>query len=149
MCARPSLPIKPIYGANDWCYSYGQSTAESILRDTDFIVEMSPSSAIRPFSVIDGGWTDKTAAWPDMGKLAAEIRQRNARPGIWIRPLEAPADTPPAQLLPAAKFGSRKDRAAELAYDPTIPEAQDRYSRQGPPDSRLGLRDGQARLQHL
>jgi len=124
MCARPSRPINPIYGANDWDYSYGQSTAESILRDTDFLVEMSPTAGVRPFSVIDGGWTNNTAAWPDMGKLASEIRKRTARPGIWVRPLEALAGTPSALQLPAARFGSRKDRAAELAYDPTIPEAQ-------------------------
>jgi alpha-galactosidase len=136
MCARPTRPITPIYGANDWCYSYGQSTAESILRDTDFIVSVSPSAAsssvnVRPFSVIDGGWTDKTAAWPDMGKLAAAIRQRTARPGLWIRPLEVPKDVAPRDaalglLLPNDRFGPRKDRANEFAYDPTNPEAQER-----------------------
>jgi alpha-galactosidase len=126
MCARPSRPITPIYGANDWCYSYGQSTAESILRDTDFIVEVSPTGGIRPFSVIDGGWTNGTAAWPDMGQLAAGIKQRTARPGIWVRPLEAPKDAPQALLLPNARFGHRKDRAGEFAYDPTVPEAQDK-----------------------
>lgn len=126
MCARTSRPSQPIYGANDWCYSYGQSTAESILRDTDFIVEMSPATAVRPFSVIDGGWTNNTPAWPDMGKLAADIKQRNARPGIWVRPLEAPAGTPSAQLISDARFGERKSRAAELAYDPTVPDAQEK-----------------------
>lgn len=126
MCARPSRPITPIYGANDWDYSYGQSTAESILHDTDFIVELSPTSTIRPFSVIDGGWTDGTAAWPDMGKLAAQIKQRTARPGLWIRPLEAPKDAASNLILPGLRFGSRKDRAAELAYDSTIPEAREK-----------------------
>jgi alpha-galactosidase len=126
MCARTTRPILPIYGANDWCYSYGQSTAESILRDTDFIVEVSPSSEVRPFSVIDGGWTNGTAPWPDMGKLAGEIKQRSARPGIWIRPLEAPATADQDLLLPSARFGQKKDRADELAYDPTIPEAREK-----------------------
>src|SRR5580698_5163605 len=55
MCARATRSIAPIYGANDWCYSYGQSSAESILRDTEFIVSVSPSAGVRPFSVIDGG----------------------------------------------------------------------------------------------
>lgn len=126
MCARVSRPIQPIYGANDWCYSYGQSTAESILRDTEFIVEVSPAAGVRPFSVIDGGWSNGTPAWPDMGKLAGEIKKRNARPGIWIRPLEAPADAASSLLLPGAKFGDRKDRTAELAYDPTVPEAREK-----------------------
>jgi alpha-galactosidase len=126
MCARRSRPMVPIYGANDWCYSYGQSTAATILRDTEFIVELSPSGAVRPFSVIDGGWGNGTAAWPDMGKLAEEIKLRTARPGIWIRPLEAPLSTSPGLLLPGLRFGDRKDRAREFAYDPTIPEAQEK-----------------------
>jgi alpha-galactosidase len=126
MCARPSRPLVPIYGANDWDYSYGQSTAQTILRDTEFIVELSPGGVARPFSVIDGGWTNGTPAWPDMGKLAQEIKQRTARPGIWIRPLEAPQDAARGLLLPGARFGERTERARELAYDPTHPEAQEK-----------------------
>ncbi len=128
MCARPSRFAGPVYGANDWYYSYGSSTAESILRDTDFVVALSPQNGVRPFSVIDGGWTNGTPAWPDMGALAAAIRQRTARPGIWIRPLEALAGTPQTLLLPAARFGDRTARAAALAYDPTIPEAREKIS---------------------
>jgi alpha-galactosidase len=126
MCARASRPIAPIYGANDWCYSYGQSTAKTILKDTEYIVELSPTGGVRPFSVIDGGWTDGTAAWPDMGSVAAQIKQRRARPGLWIRPLEAPKDAAQGLLLPAARFGQQKGRARELAYDPTIPEAREK-----------------------
>ena len=126
MCARTTRPIAPIYGANDWCYSYGQSSAESILRDTEFIAEVSPTAGVRPFSVIDGGWSNGTAAWPDMGKLAGGIKQRTVRPGIWVRPLEAPSSTPSGLLLPNARFGDRKERAAEFAYDPTIPEGREK-----------------------
>jgi alpha-galactosidase len=126
LCARVSRPIEPIYGANDWCYSYGRSTAETILRDTEFTVELSPSGGARPFSVIDGGWSNGTAAWPDMGKLAADIKQRTARPGIWIRPLEAPHDAARGLLLPDARFAEKKERARELAYDPTHPDAQEK-----------------------
>src|SRR5271156_6202321 len=74
MCARTSRPIMPIYGSNDWCYSYGHSTAETILRDTEFVAELAPTGGTRPFSVVDGGWSNGTAAWPDMGKLAHEIK---------------------------------------------------------------------------
>jgi alpha-galactosidase len=126
MCARASRPIVPIYGANDWNYSYGHSTAETILRDTDFIAELSPSGGVRPFSVIDEGWSNGTAAWPDMGKLADGIKQRTARPGIWIRPLRAPDDASRGLLLPDARFGEKKERARESAYDPTHPEAQEK-----------------------
>ena len=126
MCARPSRPLQPIYGANDWNYSYGNSTAETILRDTEFIAELSPTTGPRPFSVIDGGWENKTRAWPDMGRLAAGIRQRSARPGIWIRPLEAPETAASRLMIPDARFGGKKDRTVELAYDPTVPEAQEK-----------------------
>lgn len=124
LCARPSRPIVPIYGANDWCYSYGRSTAETIVRDSEFIASVSPSGGVRPFSVVDGGWENGTSAWPDMGKLAADIARLNVRPGLWIRPLEAPKDAPAAQLLSAGRFGSHRERQRELAYDPTVPEAQ-------------------------
>lgn len=113
-----------IYGANDWCYSYGKSTAETILRDTEFTVALSPASGARPFSVIDGGWENGTPRWPDMGRLAEGIKQRRARPGIWVRPLEAPAGSANQLLLPDARFGQATGRAQQLAYDPTVPEAQ-------------------------
>jgi hypothetical protein len=75
MCARASRPLQPIYGANDWCYSYGRSTAETILRDTDFTVELSPTGAVRPFSVIDGGWENGTAACRIWGSSRARCKQ--------------------------------------------------------------------------
>jgi len=124
LCARTSRPIVPVYGANDWCFSYGKSTAESILRDTEFTVGLSPAGGTRPYSVIDGGWENGTPGWPNMGKLAEGIKQRSARPGIWVRPLEAPAGTLGGLLLPDARFGQATARARELAYDPTVPEAQ-------------------------
>ncbi len=126
LCARSTRRTTPIYGVNDWCYSYGRSTAQTILRDTEFAVGLSPRAGVRPFSVIDGGWSDGTAAWPDMGRLAADIKQRTARPGIWIRPLEAPQSAPRSLLLPDSRFGEKQQRARELAFDPTVPEAQEK-----------------------
>ncbi len=125
LCSRPARACGPIYGANDWNYAYGASTAESILNDTAFMVSLAPTGAVRPFSVIDGGWEAGTKAWPDMAALAAGIRQAGARPGIWIRPLEAPAKTSPGLLLPAARFGDRRQQRTELAFDPTLPEARE------------------------
>jgi alpha-galactosidase len=126
MCARPSRPGVPIYGSNDWCYSYGHSTAQTILRDTAFIVDLSPSGGARPFSVIDEGYVNGTPAWPDMARLAEDMKQHTARPGIWIRPLRVAKDTDRAWLLPDARFGEKKDRARELAYDPTHPQAREK-----------------------
>jgi alpha-galactosidase len=126
MCGRASRPAKSIYGANDWDNTYGHSTAESILRDTDFIAELSPSGGVRPFSVVDEGYFPGTPEWPSMNKLADEIRQRTVRPGIWIRPLRVPKGTAQGLLMPDARFGERKERALELAFDPTIPEAKEK-----------------------
>jgi alpha-galactosidase len=125
MCAAPSQAARPVYGFNDWYYAYGNNTAQRILADTDFLAELSVGNAVRPFSVIDDGWKN-TAAFPDMAGLAARIKERKVRPGIWIRPLQAAPGTKPNLLLPDARYGDRRERYAETAYDPTIPEARER-----------------------
>ena len=98
MCPRPRLANGPVYGTNDWYYAYGKNTAAGILRDTDLVVALAPKSGVRPFSVIAGGWEGDGATargqepnpnFPDMAALAEQSRKRGARPGIWIRPLEA------------------------------------------------------------
>lgn len=122
MCDRPRLPKTAIYGSNDWYYAYGKSSAAQILRDAELMSALAPAKGDRPFTIADEGW-DNPAAFPDMSGLAAQIRRRNVRPGIWIRPLLAAADTSPAWLLPGARFGAGKERASEMAYDPTVPEA--------------------------
>jgi alpha-galactosidase len=122
MCERPRPSPGPIYGSNDWYYAYGNSSQELILRDADLVASLQPITGPKPFTVIDEGWANK-AKFPDMARLAVEIRRRGARPGIWERPLRAPKEANPALLLPAARFGEKSSRAAELAYDPTIPEA--------------------------
>jgi alpha-galactosidase len=124
LCPNPRLPKTPIYGSNDWYYAYGKSSAEDILRDADLMAELAPASAPRPFTVIDEGW-ENSPRFPSMSGLATQIRAKGVRPGIWIRPLRARGETNTVLLLPAARFGSRKERiAGNLAWDPTIPEAR-------------------------
>ncbi len=122
MCEKPRLPKGPIYGSNDWYYAYGKNSAQQTLRDVDLVAELSSANAVRPFAVIDMGW-ENSPTFPDMGELAAEMRHRTVRPGIWIRPLLAPAGADRGLLMADARFGAQKERASELAYDPTIPEA--------------------------
>jgi alpha-galactosidase len=122
MCARPRPSAGPVYGSNDWYYAYGNSSQEAILRDADLVAAVRPASGPKPFTVIDEGWANK-ARFPDMRKLTAEIQRRGVRPGIWERPLRAPRGTDPGLLMNPARFGERSGRAAELAYDPTIPDA--------------------------
>ena len=132
MCAKPRMPASPIYGSNDWYWAYGKNSAETVLADAQHIVELSPTGANRPIAVIDDGWqpvrgTSRTGigAWdrgnekfPDMPGLAASVRNAGARPGIWIRPLQAPTETPDAWRL-------ARDRAF---LDPTVPEARQKIA---------------------
>ena len=122
MCAHPRPSPGAIYGSNDWYYAYGPS--QRILQDADLVASLRPAKAPAPFTVIDEGW-ENTAKFPDMSQLAAQIKQRHVRPGIWLRPLRAPANTAAAWLMPAQRFGERTARAAELAHAPTHPEARE------------------------
>lgn len=125
MCAHPRLPAQPIYGSNDWYWAYGHNSAASVLRDARHIVELAPPDPNRPFAVIDDGWQPErgrgklgVGTWdhgnerfPDMPGLAAAVRATGARPGIWIRPLLAPADVPDSWRLPRER----------RVLDPTVP----------------------------
>jgi len=115
---RSETSVDTIYGSNDWYYAYGNNTHEGILRDADLVKSLAPASADKPFTVIDDGYQDRSR-FPSLPKLAAEIRSRGVIPGIWIRPLKAPASTPSNLLLPAARV---EDGHAPSAYDTTIPE---------------------------
>lgn len=121
MCPNPRPFTGPIYGSNDWYYAYGNSAAEDILRDADLVAELAPTHGPRPFTVADEGWANP-AKFPDMPGLATEIRKRNVRPGIWIRPLEASPSARHTVLLPAARFASTDEAAKNQAYDPTTEE---------------------------
>jgi alpha-galactosidase len=122
MCAKPRPSPGPVYGSNDWYYAYGNSSQEAILRDADLVASVRTATGPKPFTGIDVGWENR-AKFPDMTQLAAEIQRRGVRPGIWERPLRAPQGTDPRLLMAAARFGERSSRAAELAYDPTVPDA--------------------------
>jgi alpha-galactosidase len=122
MCTAPRLPAGPLFGSNDWYYAYGQNTADGILRNADLVAQVAPASGPRPFVVIDDGWQDPKR-FPSLPDLAPRIRSRKLRPGLWIRPLQAPSNANPSLLLPDARFGSQH---TSPAWDPTIPEAMEK-----------------------
>ncbi|QEE30487.1 hypothetical protein FTW19_22370 [Terriglobus albidus] len=124
MCPSPRLPKTTVYGSNDWYYAYGKNTAEGILRDAELVAALAPSNGPKPFAIVDDGWQNQQT-FPDMAALTAQIRSKGARPGLWIRPLQAHAGTDPKLLLPDVRFGRRRERFNDLAYDPTIPEARE------------------------
>lgn len=132
MIGKP-LPLKfPVYGGNNWYYAYGRSSHEEILADSRYISSLAGTEENRPFMVIDDGWQQfdhKPGAgpwrkgnerFPDMGKLASEMRACGVRPGIWFRPLSSldPA-IPGSWLLPEHK------NSKERSLDCSIPEVLD------------------------
>lgn len=138
LCPAPRLPALPVFGANDWYYAYGRNTAEVILQDTERLIALCPSGENRPFSVIDDGWQPNRLShpwaltqqgpwdqgndnFPDMPGLAHAIRERGARPGIWIRPLGAPPGTPENRLLPETRSSTGANGGVP-SLDPSIPE---------------------------
>jgi alpha-galactosidase len=128
MCPNPRLPSKPVYGSNDWYWAYGNNSASSVRADASHIAELSPNGGNRPFAVIDDGWQPARGAekkdvgtwdrgnekFPDMQRLADDIKQAGARPGIWVRPLLATADASDAWRLP-------RDRNV---LDPSVPDVR-------------------------
>ena len=132
MCPNPRMPALPVYGHNDWYWAYGKNSAETVLADAQHIIELSPSGDNRPFAVIDDGWQPVrgqaragVGTWdhgnekfPDVPGLAAAIKRAGARPGIWIRPLQAMTDAPDAWRL-------SRDRAF---LDPSVPEVRQKVA---------------------
>ena len=122
MCAKPRPSPGPVYGSNDWYYAYGNSSQEAILRDADLMASLRPAAGPKPFTVIDEGWANREK-FPDMTQLAAEIQRRGVRPGIWERPLRAPQGTDIRLLMTRRDLANERAARAELAYDPTVPDA--------------------------
>ncbi len=132
LCPGPRLPSAPVYGHNDWYYAYGDNSAATMRADAQRIVELSPVGTNRPFVVIDDGWQpgrgangDGAGHWdrgnekfPDIPGLLADVRRMGARPGVWIRPLQAPADAPGSWRL-AREHG---------VLDPTVPGVRDKVA---------------------
>ncbi len=125
MCPSPRLPKEKIYGGNNWYYAYGDSCYEQIISDARLQAELAKGIDNKPFEVVDDCWSvnDTEGPWypnekfRDMKKLATEIKELGARPGIWLRPLhnKDEAVTDEMRIL-------REDE--RLYLDPTHPEVQ-------------------------
>jgi alpha-galactosidase len=136
MCDTPRMPKQPVYGINDWYFSYGNNSAKLIMEHTRLIAPAADGLKNRPFSMIDDGWfktspcgPDGKWSWgddmitpnsnfPDMKQLADDIRRAGMRPGLWIRPLSIQAGTNKSLLLPESKTR----RSDMPVLDPSIPE---------------------------
>lgn len=140
MCRQPRMPKAPVYGINDWYFSYGNNSEKLIIEHTQLLVNQTGGLSNRPFSVIDAGWFETRPERPgdccwgdnmhtpnkkfgDMGKLAASIREIGMRPGIWTRPLCASYKDASSVLLPDIEG---RVSAKEPVLDPSIPENLER-----------------------
>ena len=94
MSPKPLLADHVVYGSNNWYYAYGNSSHNAIIEDSRFVVDMCRGLENTPYMVIDDGWQPNNcdAPWdrgnkrfPDMKRLADEMKEIGVRPGIWVR----------------------------------------------------------------
>lgn len=125
LCDKPILPPYRVYGGNNWYYAYGKSNYKQIISDAKLQVYLAKGIDNKPFQVIDDCWQPKKCCGPwvpnrkfkDMKKLADEIKELGARPGIWVRLLR--------NKDRAIKKDMRILRKGKRAYlDPTHPAVQ-------------------------
>ena len=139
MCDKARMPRHPVYGINDWYFSYGNNSEKLILEHTEMMSPMADGLENRPFSVIDAGWFQNPPSMPndccwgdnmntpddqfgDMGKVAEKIRKIGMRPGIWTRPLCGSYKDSRSLMLPL--INGREENKPVL--DPSIPENLER-----------------------
>lgn len=136
LCPDP-LPTGPLVGANNWYYAYGKGfDADVVVRDAHTIAELVGDHPVRPFGVVDDGWSvDGTAdgrqasggpwdvgrptEFPDMAEVAGRIAAEGVRPGIWFRPLQH-------RFEPDA--GGLRPWEGGWALDPSHPATVDRVA---------------------
>ena len=140
MCDKARMPKEPVYGINDWYFTYGNNSEKLILEHTDLMSPFAEGSQNLPFSVIDAGWFQTSPQSPedrswgdmrlsnnffgDMSGLAAKIKVKGMRPGLWTRPLCGGDKDAKSLMLPATK--GRDERSPVL--DPSIPENIERVT---------------------
>lgn len=129
LCPAPRLAPAPVCGNNNWYYAYGHDfDAAAMRRDAAFLAELAEGHRVRPFCVIDAGWTPGSVCpggpwtsgdpktFPDMPGLAADMKKLGVRPGIWMRPTALMTVTDPKRLR------AGPCTADEKPLDLTLPE---------------------------
>lgn len=124
LCEKPALPREPVFGVNNWYWAYGRISKESVLHETDCLLELTEGVRHRPYMIIDDGWqlNRSYGAWSyiggpwtandrfgDMAETAAAIREKGAKAGIWFRPLLTLGDVPEEAKLAAGSNGQLLD----------------------------------------
>ena len=135
LCDGPVLPKEPIFGVNNWYWAYGRITHESVMTETDYLMQMCAGAKHRPYMILDDGWQlNRTygngayigGPWianerfgGDMKKTADAIKSKGAKPGIWFRSLLTLGDVPEEAKLD--KFS-----AGGVILDPSHPYTLER-----------------------
>lgn len=139
MCGTMRRTQEPVYGINDWYFSYGKNSEKLIIEHTEMMAPLAEGLSNRPFSVIDAGWFQDSpfykndCCWgdnmhtpnkkfTDMSTLASKIKTIGMRPGLWTRPLCGSYKDSKNVLLP---FSSGKE-AHKPVLDPSILENLER-----------------------
>ena len=125
---NPYLPEHKVYGSNNWYYAYGKSSHEEIVADTKLVADACQGLENIPYMVIDDGWQPNPtdAPWdkgnerfPDMKKLADEMRALGTRPGIWVRYLINGKDDQERKIKKPEHWYLERNRKV---FDPSHPE---------------------------
>ncbi len=127
---RDPLPVGPLVGANNWYYAYGKDFGlDAVVRDARMIADLAGTHTVRPFGVVDDGWSVDGLAdgrpasggpwdrgrgdFASMADAAAAIAAEGVRPGLWFRPLLWRQDHP----------GALRPWDGAFALDPSHPAA--------------------------
>jgi alpha-galactosidase len=129
LCPAPRLASSPVSGNNNWYYAYGRNfDADAMRRDAAFLAELAAGHKVRPYCVIDAGWTPGSVCpggpwtagdpkrFPDMPGLAADMKKLGVRPGVWMRP------TALMKVDDAKRLRAGPINAEEKPLDLTLPE---------------------------
>jgi alpha-galactosidase len=109
MSPTPKTTKEPIFGVNNWYWAYGKISHDSVMQETDYLMQMCDGTHHRPYMIIDDGWQINRSygsysyiggpwvpneKFPSMSESAAAIHEKGAKTGIWFRPLLTLGDTP-------------------------------------------------------
>jgi len=132
MCDSPVLLSKPLFGVNNWYWAYGNISHDTIMTETDQLMDMCRDAVEKPYMILDDGWQmnrfkakggsynggpwDRpNANFSSMAETAAAINDKGAHAGIWFRPLLTCTQVPEEATSPAVYKGSG------FLLDPTHP----------------------------
>ena len=138
-CDNPVLPKTPIFGVNDWYWAYGDISYESVLKETDYLLEMTRGCKNKPYMIIDDGWQkhrtvgansyiggewEPNDRFKDMRKTVDAIHKKGAKAGIWFRPLLTRGEVPEEAVLCEECGGSILDPSHPFTLEKTYNDAK-------------------------